>query len=384
VPEVEGLERRWMPTATRPLPGFASNTLAPNDDGSTGAVPLGFQINFFGVGTDNVFVNNNGNITIGQPLATFTPFDLTGPLGFPIIAPFFADVDTRGAGSPVTYGQDILCGHRAFGVDYFNVNYFDATAAGHVNLFNTFQVILISRPDTGPGNFDIEFNYDTITWETGDASGGTNGLGGQSAVVGYSNGTGAPGSFFELPGSGVNGALLDGGPEALNSHSLLATTPGRYHFLVRNGQVLQQITTNVDVTGATHLFFPFRYVFDPTTNTYRGNLTLLNVGGRLTATGADACEDLVPNGGVAAATFSSPVTVVFHGLPPGVQVLNPTGFTFSGNPFILENVSSFARNRPVRIRMVLSNPLSVPLGTFNESPDFQIEVFAGQFDRLAL
>ena len=60
-------------------------------------------------------------------------------------------------------------------------------------------------PDFAPGDFRIIFNYDRIRWETGDASGGTNGLGGSSARVGFSNGSGQPGSFFELEGSGQNG-----------------------------------------------------------------------------------------------------------------------------------------------------------------------------------
>ena len=56
------------------------------------------------------------------------------------------------------------------------------------------------------GNFDIYFNYDRIEWEAGDASGGSNGLGGISARAGYSNGSG---SALELTGSGVAGSFLD-------------------------------------------------------------------------------------------------------------------------------------------------------------------------------
>src|SRR5207249_9253138 len=108
----------------------------------------------------------------------------------------------------------------------------------HADTLHSFQIILVDRTDTGAGNFDIEFNYDQIQWETGDASGGSNGLGGSSARVGYSNGSGVAGTFFELPGSGVNGAFLDGGPNALINQTLLSSTPGRLHFLVRSGQVV--------------------------------------------------------------------------------------------------------------------------------------------------
>ena len=93
------------------LPGFFANTLAANDDGSTGLVSLGgFTINFFGTNYTDLYVNNNGNVTFNAALATFTPFGIPGG-GIPIIAPFFADVDTRGAGSGlVHYGTDTYLG----------------------------------------------------------------------------------------------------------------------------------------------------------------------------------------------------------------------------------------------------------------------------------
>ena len=215
--------------------GFNSNTLAPNDDGSTGLVSLGFTANFFGVSFNDVFVNNNGNVTFDGALSTFTPFDLTST-GQQIIAPFFADVDTSAAGDPVTYGSGMFGGHAAFGVNWVNVDYF-ASDASHTNR-NSFQLLLVDRSDIGAGDFDIVFNYDNIDWETGQFSGGdADGLGGNSARVGFSNGTGDPGTSFELAGSAINGALLDGGPNALISDSLNSVVDGRYIFTARNGIV---------------------------------------------------------------------------------------------------------------------------------------------------
>src|SRR4051812_44872028 len=57
---------------------YQTNTLAPNDDGSTGAIALGFNVNFFGTTYSNLYVNNNGNVTFGSALSTYTPFGLTG------------------------------------------------------------------------------------------------------------------------------------------------------------------------------------------------------------------------------------------------------------------------------------------------------------------
>lgn len=221
--------------------GFTTNTLPRNDDGSTDLVNIGFAgaVNFFGTNATQLYVNNNGNVTFNSSLGTFTPFNLTGNTGIPIIAAFFADVDTRNLASAETrYGTGTVGGRAAFGVNWDPVGYFSSRA----DKLNIFQLILIERFDTGAGNFDIEFNYDQIQWETGEASGGVDGLGGTSAAVGYSGGTGAAGTFAQLPGSLVNGALLNGGPNALVSNSLNSNVLGRYIFNVRGGQIVNPPT----------------------------------------------------------------------------------------------------------------------------------------------
>ena len=210
------------------------STLPGNDDGSTGAINMGFTANFFGQTYSSLFVNNNGNVTFNRPLSTFTPFGLTST-NTPIIAPFFADVDTRPeASAEVTYGQTTVDGRNAFAVNWDPVGYFYYGT----DRLNQFQLVMIDRSDTGAGNFDFEFNYDQIQWETGSASGGSNGLGGSSARVGFSNGTGTPGSFFELAGSAVNGAFLDSNQQTgLIYNSLNSSVDGRYTFFARNGAV---------------------------------------------------------------------------------------------------------------------------------------------------
>ena len=215
--------------AVRNLAGFSTNVLAANDDGSTALVATGLSMNFFGTTYTGLYVNNNGNVTFTSAYSPYTPSGLIS-VGQPIIAPFFADVDTRGSGSGlVHYGNDTVNGRPAFGVEWPAVGYYSA----HTNKLNTFELILINRTDTGAGNFDIEMNYGTILWETGDASGGSNGLGGVSAAAGYSNGT-TPGTY-QFPGSLVNGALINGGPNALISNDLGSSTLGRYLFTVRSG-----------------------------------------------------------------------------------------------------------------------------------------------------
>lgn len=227
-------------------PGFESVTFPRNDDGTypgtfagDQAVPqaLGFSVNFYGLTFNSAYVNNNGNITFDQPLSEYTPFDLN-TTARQIIAPFFADVDTRLAGQPTRFGTGTVDGHPAFGVTWREVDYFDSSPS-HTNR-NSFQLVLISRSDIGAGDFDFEFNYDQIQWEAGTASGGDgNGLGGSSARAGYSNGTGTAGTFFELPGSAVNGAFLDSNPTTgLIHNDRNSDLLGRYVFSVRSGIVV--------------------------------------------------------------------------------------------------------------------------------------------------
>jgi hypothetical protein len=218
------------------IPGTLSGTLGPTDDGSSTAVSLGIGgtggIDFLGTTATSLFVNNNGSVTFGSALGGFIPYGLETGVGVPIIGPFFADVDTTGPGSGVTtYGNLSVGGRTAFAVDWLDVGFYP----GETDKLNSFQLALIDRSDTGPGNFDIEFNYDRIQWEAGRVDGGLDGLGGISAAAGYSDGFAVS---YQLPGSLVNGAFIDGGPNALASNGVGGSgVPGRYDFAVRGGQV---------------------------------------------------------------------------------------------------------------------------------------------------
>jgi len=211
--------------------GFNTHSLGRTDDGSSNAVPIGFSFSFFGADYTRLYVNNNGNVTFNAPLASFTPFGIaTGDQ--PIIAPFFADVDTRHRDSGVvTYGTGTFAGQAAFGVNWSNVGYYSFAA----NRLNSFQLLLVDRSDLGAGNADFYFNYDRILWESGSASGGSNGRGGRSARAGWSNGDDR---HVELVGSGINGAFLDGGPSALRGGGNTGEA-GRYLFQVRSAPAVE-------------------------------------------------------------------------------------------------------------------------------------------------
>ena len=208
--------------AIRNLPGFTTNVFPANDDDSTNRVPIGFTVDFFGNSYNSLFVNNNGNVTFDEELSDYSPFPLTNTQKV-IIAAFFNDVDTRGNGSNVvTYGNDTVNGRPAFGINYIDVGYYSQGT----DKLNSFQIVLIDRSDIATGAFDIELNYDKIQWEL------------EPPRAGFSNGTGNPGTSFELPGSGVSGAFLDSNTSTGLIHNRInSNQPGRYAFEVRQGSV---------------------------------------------------------------------------------------------------------------------------------------------------
>lgn len=227
--------------AVQDMPFCKTNSLPRNDDGSSLAVTLPFILNFFGQDQSTLYVNNNGNVTFDSPLSTYTPFNLTGNTGIPMIAPFFADVDTRNLGSlQTTYGSQ----GNTFCVNWVDVGYYGSRADKLISA----QLIIEDRSSIVPGAFRMTFNYGPMEWETGEASGGVDGLGGDSVAAGYTSGTGNTGEYIQLPGSLVNGAMIDGGSSALSAGSRNSNVPGRYIFDVGLSAVIQQGSVDGTVT----------------------------------------------------------------------------------------------------------------------------------------
>ncbi|MGK2937207.1 MAG: nidogen-like domain-containing protein [Solirubrobacteraceae bacterium] len=284
--------------------GCTAHALDRNDDGSSPEVDLGFTVNLTGEQFSKVYVNNNGNVTFGQSLAAYTPSLISGAAQR-IIAPFWADVDTRAAGSAiVTYGQttSLFNGHKAFCVEWDGVGYFSSAA----DKLNKFELLLVDRSDRAAGDFDAIFNYDQVQWETGSASGGSGGLGGSPARVGYS--VGSAGQSFELPGSGTSGAFLDGGPVALVTTSRGTLVPGRYVYPVSAGTPVRDAAVEGLVTSQ-HVALP---------------------GARVEVCPSAGFPN--PGGGCGTATTDAQGRYVIANLAPGTYsstVMPPTGDTTS-------------------------------------------------------
>ncbi len=201
--------------------GFGELAMFPNDDGSSNELGLPFDVNFFGNTFDTFFINNNGNISFNGPVSTFTP-DPFPVANQPLIAPYWGDVDTRCATCGAVYVGSPNAETTV--VTWDSVGFFSSDSS----LTNTFQLVLRDRSDTGAGNFDIEFRYEDLNWTTGDASGGSGGLGGTPAQAGFDAGDGV--NFFTLPGSRT-AAVLD----LQNTSNVSENTPGLWSFAIREG-----------------------------------------------------------------------------------------------------------------------------------------------------
>ncbi len=255
--------------------GYGTSCVPPNDDGSypasgspgmdlTPAFPAG--LHFYAGTYTKGWINNNGSLSFNSAISTYTPNAFPGAPQ-PMIAPFWADVDTRngstctdgshpsGGGYPVgatcanpasdgvwwsiTAGQIVITWDR---VGFFNC---------HPTPVNSFQMIVSANAcggttadgGTAGTNFDIEFRYATCGWETGDASGGTGGFGGTPAQGGFDSGDSV--NFASLPGSRTNGVAAG----LCSGSNLTPPIAGIWRFAVRGGQIMCPNAGNSCVTG---------------------------------------------------------------------------------------------------------------------------------------
>jgi len=159
-----------------------AGSYSPLDDGTVHIADVSTifpdGIYFAGTGLGDTFyemyINANGNITftVANPTYTpdFIPFEETTP--FPIIAPWYSDVDFRSGGGSLWYCEDVP-GNRIIvtwdSVGFYNQNH---------SVTNSFQVVL-TNPGSACGastGLDVEYRYNSLNWYVGTASGGAAGL----------------------------------------------------------------------------------------------------------------------------------------------------------------------------------------------------------------
>jgi hypothetical protein len=250
--------------------GFTANSLAANDDGSTGQVDIGFPINFFGINQRVIYINNNGNITFTGAQSAYVPSGLSGG-AYKIIAPYWGDVDTR-TGALVTYGAGTVNGRLAYGVNWVGVKKFPGTSASTISC----QLVIIERGDTGIDNFDFELNYDSMNWAPGG--------------VGWSNGNyGGNNVYYENTSSYGQLASLSN-----------CDVAGRYTFTVREGSV---VATTVIVTPSTAI------LTIPDTLALSAAVSPANADQSVTWSSSDTANASVSSSGVVTAIRPGVVTI---------------------------------------------------------------------------
>jgi gliding motility-associated-like protein len=172
-----------------------------NDDGSSPNITLPFNFCFYGQNVNSLYINNNGNVSFGASYGTFSSNPFPDPT-FIMVAPFWADVDTRGALSGVVYYK---LTPTYLIVRWKTVGYY----ALWDDKLNDFQLILTDGNDPIlPAGNNVSFCYGDMQWTTGDASGGTNGFGGNPATVGVNRGNGTDYiqiGRFDAPGTAYDG-----------------------------------------------------------------------------------------------------------------------------------------------------------------------------------
>ena len=182
-----------------PMSGYT--TPYRNDDGSSSAIPLGFNFCFYGTTYTDCYINNNGNISFNSSYSTFSSNSFPDP-NFVMIAPFWADVDTRNTASGLVYYKQTP---TALIIKWSGVGYYNSMA----NMVNDFQLVITNGLDSlVPAGNNVSFCYGDMQWTTGDASMGVAGFGGTPATVGINKGNGT--DFFQIgrfsaPGIGYNG-----------------------------------------------------------------------------------------------------------------------------------------------------------------------------------
>ncbi|XP_033127135.1 protein mesh-like [Anneissia japonica] len=212
------------------------------DDGSSGVVDLAIFFPYYDALHESLFVNTNGAISFDVVVSQFTPDAFPLSQNWPMIAPFWADVDTNNGGTVyyremtrqvdvklAEYVDEIVRNHEItqpnFELIWLFVATWDQVAffgySGQPPMINnTFQALLVTD---GISSFTI-FNYGDIQWTTGThrgSGGDANGLGGIPAQAGCNAGDGV--RHHNIPASRT---------AAIVNIEEYGNPPGRYVFNV--------------------------------------------------------------------------------------------------------------------------------------------------------
>lgn len=149
-----------------------------NDDGTSPLISLPFNFCYYGTTYNSCYINNNGNISFGAPSTSFSAQSFPNATNN-MIAPFWTDIDTRGAASGVVHYK---VNEHALIVIWDHVGYF----SNGVDKLNTFQIVISDGTSSllPPGE-NVGFCYGDVQFAVGGTFGGTG-----NATVGCNRGDG--------------------------------------------------------------------------------------------------------------------------------------------------------------------------------------------------
>ncbi|PQO24571.1 hypothetical protein C2I36_01640 [Rhodobacteraceae bacterium WD3A24] len=179
--------------------GYGDVVLPRNDDGWQrldlgGVFAGGMRMGGTLFSPDAFYVNTNGTVSLGAPLAMNSHGDLPQP-DKAVIAPFWADVDTRLSGEAPESGRiwaDLDAGNGVVTITWSDVGAFRRDA----ERTNAFQLQLFDR---GGGDFDAVLRYDRVEWTKGALL---------DSAHGWVGVTAGEDTLYEHPASGLPDALL--------------------------------------------------------------------------------------------------------------------------------------------------------------------------------
>jgi hypothetical protein len=281
------------------------------DDASTGAIPLGFTIDLFGTDYSSFYINNNGNVSFGGPITTYTDTGFPLFTGFPMIAPFFADVDTRGVNSGVVHYTSGIAndGNKFVQVDWDHVGYFDSNS----DQTDTFTLYI----ENDPTGTIIAFKYGVMQWTTGDANGGFMGFGGLGAQIGFDSGDG---TFFSFGRPNSPATLAP-----FTNTQLVFQLNGSGELNNEPGQLGTIVYVDANGNGSRDPNEEF------TTSDADGNFTLTSLAPGTYSIGEDTPANFVETQPAPPNQFYS---VTVNATPPF-----PSGFLFGNAPLTTPNVT---------------------------------------------
>ena len=206
-------------------PGTPYNISWGADDGSGPVINLPFTYCFFGDSKTQVYMNNNGNISFGSPLGTYSSSAFPSS-GNQMIAAFWADFDFGSCGQMFATVTPTAAIFNWVGAGYFN---------DECDKLNTCQIVITNGSDPILPFGNTAIYYDDMNWTTGSASSGTNGFGGTPGTAGANRGNNI--DYFQIGRFDHAGTSYDGPGGLTDGIDFLDYKSYRFDFCTVGGNL---------------------------------------------------------------------------------------------------------------------------------------------------